>query len=95
MADPRFHPVRAVAHAGKLPVVLVRAGRQLAEIAVTVEEFLTEAERRGAHVEVVDVPEGRHGCEPLDPTDEGRDTIRRAVEAVLARLTARGRGTTR
>ncbi|MFF6908904.1 alpha/beta fold hydrolase [Streptomyces sp. NPDC012389] len=88
VADTRFHPVRAIAHAGRLPVVLVRAGREMAEIAVTVEEFLTEAERRGADVEVVDVPEGRHGFETLDRTDSARDAVRRAVEAVLARLTA-------
>ncbi|MEV4876644.1 alpha/beta fold hydrolase [Streptomyces cyaneofuscatus] len=88
VADTRFHPARAVAHAGQLPVVLARAGREMAEIAATVEEFLTAARRCGADVEVVDVPEGRHGFETLGPTDEARDAVRRAVEAVLARLTA-------
>ncbi|NEE43856.1 alpha/beta hydrolase, partial [Streptomyces sp. SID8455] len=61
MTGARFHPVKAVARAGGLPIVLVRAGREMAEIAATVEEFLTEAERCGANVEVVDVPDGRHG----------------------------------
>ncbi|MFJ4970555.1 alpha/beta fold hydrolase [Streptomyces sp. NPDC088755] len=84
----RFHPVRAVAHAGELPIVLVRAGREMAEIAATVEEFLTEAARRGAAVEVVDVPEGRHGFETHDSTDEARAAVRRAVGAVLAHLRA-------
>ncbi|MET7870898.1 alpha/beta fold hydrolase [Streptomyces cyaneofuscatus] len=88
VADARFHPVRAVARAGELPIVLVRAGREMAEIAATVEEFLTAARRCGADVEVVDVPEGRHGFETLGPTDEARDAVRRAVGAVLARLTA-------
>ncbi|CAM5388019.1 hypothetical protein SCYAM73S_06633 [Streptomyces cyaneofuscatus] len=88
VADARFHPVRAVARAGKLPIVLVRAGREMAEIAATVEEFLTAARRCGADVEVVDVPEGRHGFETLDRTDEARDAVRRAVKTVLARLTA-------
>ncbi|WP_411083302.1 alpha/beta fold hydrolase [Streptomyces sp. cmx-18-6] len=84
--DARFHPVRAVARAGRLPIVLVRAGREMAEIAATVEEFLTEAERRGADVEVIDVPDGRHGFETLDATDDARAAVRRAVDAVVARL---------
>ncbi|ARF70847.1 alpha/beta hydrolase [Kitasatospora albolonga] len=88
LSGARFRPVEAVARVGKLPVVLVRAGREIAGIAVTVEEFLTEAARCGADVEVVDVPEGRHGFETLDPTDDAREAVRRAVAAVLARLTA-------
>ncbi|MEV7912070.1 alpha/beta fold hydrolase [Streptomyces griseus] len=86
LADTRFHPVRAVSGAGHLPFVLVRAGREMAEIAATVEEFLTEAARCGANVEIIDVPEGRHGFETLDPTDEAREAVHRAVDAVLARL---------
>ncbi|MFI6142047.1 alpha/beta fold hydrolase [Streptomyces griseus] len=82
----RFHPARAVSRAGRLPVVLVRAERESAEIAATVEEFLTEAGRCGANVEVIDVPEGRHGFETLDPTDGAREAVHRAVGAVLARL---------
>ncbi|WP_166022807.1 alpha/beta fold hydrolase [Streptomyces chilikensis] len=88
MSDTRFHPVRELAHAGGLPVVLVRAGRESAEIAATVEEFLAEAGRCGANVEVIDVPDGRHGFETLDPTDEARAAVHRAVGSVLARLTA-------
>ena len=88
MVDTRFHPVRVLAHAGELPVVLVRAGRESAEIAATVEEFLTEAGRCGANVEVIDVPGGRHGFETLDATDEAREAVHRAVGSVLARLTA-------
>ncbi|MFE7647513.1 alpha/beta fold hydrolase [Streptomyces phaeoluteigriseus] len=88
MVDSRFHPVRALAHAGELPVVLVRAGRESGEIAATVEEFLTEAGRCGANVEIIDVPDGRHGFETLDPTDEAREAVHRAVGSVLARLKA-------
>ncbi|MEV1047536.1 alpha/beta hydrolase [Streptomyces sp. NPDC049916] len=84
---PRFRPVQALAHAGRLPLVLVRAGREDARIAATVEEFLTEAERCGANVEVVDVPNGRHGFETLGP-DDAREAVHRAAAAVLARMTA-------
>ncbi len=79
-------PRRALSRAGDLPVVLVRAGRESAEIAATVEEFVTEAARCGANLEIIDVPEGRHGFETLDPTEGAREAVHRAVRAVLARL---------
>ncbi len=87
LTGPRFHPVRAVSRAGRLPIVLVRAGRESAEIAATVEEFVTEADRCGADLEIIDVPEGRHGFETLDASDEAREAVHRAVGAVLGRLT--------
>ncbi|MFJ5048342.1 alpha/beta hydrolase [Streptomyces sp. NPDC088719] len=86
LGGSRFHPVRAVSRAGRLPVVLVRAERESADIAATVEEFLAEAARCGADVEVIDVPEGRHGFETLDLTDGAREAVHRAVGAVLRRV---------
>ncbi|MFH9267680.1 alpha/beta fold hydrolase [Streptomyces sp. NPDC017546] len=86
MDATRFHPVRAVSHAGRLPFVLVRAERESAEIAATVEEFLAEAARCGANVEVIDVPEGRHGFETLDLTHGAREAVHRAVSAVLGHV---------
>ncbi|WP_329042373.1 alpha/beta hydrolase [Streptomyces sp. NBC_00178] len=84
----RFRPADAVAHAGDLPLVLVRAGLESDGIAVTVEAFLDSAKRHGADVEVVDVPDGHHGFEAVDPTDASRDAVHRAMRAVLGRLTA-------
>ncbi|MGW1297196.1 alpha/beta fold hydrolase [Streptomyces sp. NPDC002533] len=86
LTGSRFRPVRALSRAGGLPVVLVRAGRESAEIAATVEEFVTEAARCGTNLEIIDVPEGRHGFETLDPVDGAREAVHRAVGAVLARL---------
>ncbi|MYR42959.1 alpha/beta fold hydrolase [Streptomyces sp. SID5910] len=86
MSGTRFHPVRAVAKAGDLPVVLTRAGLEMPEIAVRVERFLVAAEECGARVEVVDVPHGHHGFETRDVTDESRDAVRRAMRAVLEHL---------
>ncbi|MFD9369764.1 alpha/beta fold hydrolase [Streptomyces sp. NPDC060020] len=86
LTGPRFHPVAALAGAGELPVVLTRAGLEMAEIAATVEEFLAAAKEHGTRVEVVDVPDGHHGFETLDPTDESREAVRRALAAVLAHL---------
>ncbi|MFD8014647.1 alpha/beta fold hydrolase [Streptomyces sp. NPDC058955] len=85
--ETRFRPVAALAGAGALPVVLVRAGREHPAFAATVEEFLTAAGKHGADVEIVDVPEGRHGFEALDRTDASRDAVIRAVRAVRDRVT--------
>jgi acetyl esterase/lipase len=82
----RFRPVRAVAQAGGLPIVLTRAGLESPEIAATVAEFLDAAEESGANVETVDVPNGRHGFETLDPTDESREAVHHAMRSVLTHL---------
>ncbi len=85
--DGRFRPADAIARAGTLPVVLVRAGLEMAEIAATVEEFLAAAERCGAAVDVIDVAHGHHGFETLDPTDASREAVHRMMRTVLAHLT--------
>lgn len=92
LTDSRFDPARAVANAGDLPVVLTRVGLETPAIAATVEGFLASAEECGADVDVVDVPHGRHAFETVDPTDESRDAIRRAMRAVLGRLGVPGTG---
>ncbi|MFD8590310.1 alpha/beta fold hydrolase [Streptomyces sp. NPDC059637] len=84
--DSRFRPVAAVRTAGRLPVVLTRVGKEDAGIAATVEEFLAAAGECGADVEVVDVPNGRHGFETIDHTEEARRAVDRAVRSVLAHL---------
>ncbi|MFG2209544.1 alpha/beta hydrolase [Streptomyces sp. NPDC048638] len=87
LAGSRFHPVRAVAHTGALPVVLLRAGRETPEIAATVEAFVTAAEGCGAHLELVDVPNGHHGFEILDPPEETLPALRHAMRSVVTHLT--------
>ncbi|MGW2485680.1 dienelactone hydrolase family protein [Streptomyces sp. NPDC001606] len=87
LSDARFQPVRALAHAGDLPVVLLRAGRESPEIAATVEEFVKAAKDCGAHLELVDVPGGRHGFETLDPSEEVSPALRQAMRSVVGHLT--------
>ncbi|MFF1508723.1 alpha/beta fold hydrolase [Streptomyces sp. NPDC058326] len=84
--EPRFRPVDAVGTAGGPPVVLIRAGREHPAFAATVEEFLTAAGTKGAAVEVVDVPHGHHSFELVDPTDESRAAVERAMRSVLTHL---------
>lgn len=86
LSGPRFHPADALADAGALPVVLTRVGREQALIAATVEAFLDRARALRANVEVVDVPNGHHGFETRDDTDESRQALRDAAAAVAAHL---------
>ncbi|MFD9320412.1 alpha/beta hydrolase [Streptomyces sp. NPDC060053] len=87
LTDTRFRPDRAVAHAGTLPVVLLRAGRETPEIAATVEAFVTAAKDCGAQLELVDLPNGRHGFETVDPPEEVRPALRHAMRSVVTHLT--------
>ena len=86
MVAPRFRPAATVSAAGRLPVVLTRAGLEHAEIAATVDGFLAAAEACGAGVELIDVPLGHHGFETIDHTDQAREAVERAMRSVLGHL---------
>ncbi|MER5863105.1 alpha/beta hydrolase [Kitasatospora sp. NPDC002040] len=86
IVDPRFAPAKAVGGAGRLPVVLTRAGLEDPEIDVTIEAFLTAAQEAGTAVEVVDVPNGHHGFEVLDHTEESVRAVEQAMRTVLGHL---------
>jgi dienelactone hydrolase len=84
--EERFRPAVAVGAAGRLPIVLTRVGLENAEIAATVEEFLSAAGRCGADVEVIDVPDGHHGFDTIDHTEQSRAAVRRAMRTVVEHL---------
>ncbi len=84
--DSRFRPAATVGSAGRLPIVLTRAGLEHTAFAATVEEFLGAAEDCGAATEVIDVPHGHHGFELLDHTEQSRDAVARALRSVLGHL---------
>ncbi|WP_431879979.1 hypothetical protein [Micromonospora marina] len=102
--DPRFRPVDAldpptggegarveapqVEGAARPTLVLSRAGRERPEVAPTVEAFTVVARRRGIPLCVVDVPNGQHGFDALDHTEESRAAVRTARDTLLALLTA-------
>lgn len=72
-----------------LPVLLTRVGRERDELAEPVAEFVLAA---GAALEIIDVPNGRHGFDMLDDTDESRAAVVAALDWTAARL-AGGSGT--
>ncbi|BBB02163.1 hypothetical protein RVR_9908 [Actinacidiphila reveromycinica] len=84
--EPRFRPARAVRGAGRLPVVLTRVGRERAEFAATVEEFVAAARDAGVDVTVVDAPSAAHGFDTHGPSDESRRAVGDAARAVLSHL---------
>lgn len=86
LSGSRFRPAAAVGGARALPIVLTRVGRERPEIAATVEEFLAAAEDGAAAVEVVDLPDGRHGFETTDHGEQARGAVERALRTVLGHL---------
>ncbi|MEH1016994.1 alpha/beta hydrolase [Micromonospora sp. CPCC 206060] len=84
--DARFTPVEAVAGAGALPMVLTRVGLEHEQIARTVEAFVAAARTARSPLTIIDVPNGRHGFDMLDPTVESRQAVEQAFDAVAALL---------
>ncbi|KAA2260453.1 prolyl oligopeptidase family serine peptidase [Solihabitans fulvus] len=84
--DPRFRPTEAVAGAGSLPIVLTTVGLERADIAATIGPFVDAARAHDANLEVIDVPNGQHGFDHLDHTDESRKAVERALDRVFAEL---------
>ncbi|MFF5173880.1 alpha/beta hydrolase [Micromonospora sp. NPDC000089] len=86
--DKRFLPVEALGGTGRVPVVLTRAGQDMPLVLASIEAFLTAAERVDWPVQVLEVPDGGHSFDLLLPTEESRQAIRTARDAVVALLRA-------
>lgn len=82
--EPRFDPTRAVLSSDTLPILLTRVGRDRPEFVSGVTAFVAAA--RDMRLEIIEVPNGRHGFDMLDHTDESRDAVARAMDWVVARL---------
>lgn len=88
--DSRFLPAEAVAAAGALPIVLTRVGLENSQIALTVEEFVEAAKACAARLEIIDVPDGHHGFDFLDHTEQSRAAVERALDLVFTALSPPG-----
>ncbi|MEO3777854.1 hypothetical protein ABGB16_13620 [Micromonospora sp. B11E3] len=82
--DERFLPLPALDAAGDLPIVLTRAGRDAPPILAATDAFTAAAAERGRPVRLLHVPDGRHGFDALDHTDQSRDAVRAARDAVVS-----------
>jgi acetyl esterase/lipase len=68
----KLEAYRPESAAGPLPAVVFVHG----------EEFLATAKAREAAVELIDVPDGHHGFDAVDDTDESRQAVADAMAAV-------------
>jgi hypothetical protein len=66
-----------------LPVLLTRVGRERAELAGPVAEFVSAG---GAALDIIDVPKGQHGFDMLDHTEESRAAVTQALDWAIAHL---------
>ncbi|MER5609288.1 hypothetical protein AB0F93_13550 [Micromonospora tulbaghiae] len=73
--------------AARPTLVLTRAGRERPEVAPTIEAFTAVARQRGIPLCVVDVPNGQHGFDALDHTEESRAAVRTARDTLITLLT--------
>jgi len=85
--DERFDVTDALSGAGELSIVLTRVGLEGPDTAATVATFVNAARASGLRLAIVDAPDGQHGFDHLDHTDESRDAVERALAAVLGALT--------
>jgi dienelactone hydrolase len=89
LTEPGLDRTSAVEVAGrgsKVPVLLTRAGLEDEDRAAGVDKFIAAAAEGGTELEVIDVPEGRHGFDFLDHTEESREAVDKALDRVIARL---------
>ncbi|MEU9247354.1 dienelactone hydrolase family protein [Streptomyces sp. NPDC048385] len=84
---PRFEPALALAEAGELPpIVLTTVGLEDPLIFQTETHFAGVAEELGKQVELIHVPNGTHGFDFADHTEESRQAVRQAVNSVVAAM---------
>ncbi|MGC5017916.1 alpha/beta hydrolase [Micromonospora sp. DT47] len=86
--DKRFLPVEALDATGALPLVLTRAGQDAPPILAGIEAFLDRAAHLGRSVRLIEVPDGRHAFDILDQTEQSREAVRTARDAVVELLRA-------
>ncbi|MCK9878112.1 alpha/beta hydrolase [Frankia sp. Ag45/Mut15] len=85
-----FDAVGAVATPGRPPILLTRVGAEFPVAVPGQNAFVDAARAHGVPIEVIDVPNGQHGFDSLDHTDESRTAVTRAMTWVAATLHARG-----
>lgn len=82
--DPRPMPADAV-RPGR-PLVLTRVGKEIPDWQAAVDRFLATAATTGTAVHVIDVPEGHHGFDAVDHTEESRQAVLAAADFVVDHL---------
>jgi dienelactone hydrolase len=68
------------------PIVLTQVGLEDPQLQKTVDQFLARAAETGTSVDVINVPNGHHGFDIADHTDESRQAVLAATDYVVANL---------
>lgn len=68
------------------PLLLTRVGREQPDRQAMVDRFLSRADATGTAVRVIDVPDGRHGFDALDHTEQSRQAVLEATDLVARHL---------
>lgn len=83
----RFQPIQALTvEAKRPPIVLTRAGLEEELLADLLAEFVATAGKHGVALDVIDVPNGHHGFDFLDYSEESRNAVHQALDLVLKAL---------
>jgi alpha-beta hydrolase superfamily lysophospholipase len=64
------------------PLVLTRVGQEAPELQAEVDRFLVHAATTGTSADLIDVPNGHHGFDGIDHTEESRDAVLAAADLV-------------
>ncbi|MFC0628718.1 nuclear transport factor 2 family protein [Kribbella deserti] len=68
-----------------LPILLTRPGKEQEALAAAVQAFV-DAAGKAATLRVIDVPNGRHAFDVLDPTEQSRSAVRAALDWAVSVL---------
>jgi acetyl esterase/lipase len=76
----------AVEQSSDIPILLTRVGREEVDLAGAVEEFVQAAQGAAANLTVIDVPDGEHGFDHSEPTEEAQAAVVAAMDWMVERL---------
>ncbi len=62
-----------------VPLLLVRAGRDVPALNSSIDAFVREAQRRNAPLTLIDLPDAHHGFDSMDDVEASRDAMRRTA----------------
>ncbi|HEY1179177.1 MAG TPA: alpha/beta hydrolase [Phytomonospora sp.] len=81
-----FRPLDVEPEGGPIPLVFTRVGRERDFLAPAQPKFLARVAGGPVEAEVIDVPEGVHGFDHTDYTDDSRAAVDLAIGKVLSHL---------
>ncbi|MEW2146092.1 hypothetical protein AB0869_25100 [Micromonospora vinacea] len=86
--DARFLPVEALSAGTRVPLVLTRAGQDIPPVLAGIDAFLPAATAQDWPMRVIEVPDGQHSFDILNPGPQSEAAVLAARDAVLELLAA-------